>query len=699
MVSAVIESPRQLSRTAPRPSTAPLTVRDVLTPVFYFRRRAMLALLAPLLIALFAALVARPVYVAEARLLILPGEDYVFRSRQGPGAPDLTFDRAQIVNAEMQILGSRELQSAALSRLGVDRAYPGVGADGLAKAVDQLQRDLTIQNIPQSNIIELQLEGRDPTVAAALLNELIGAYVARRREVFEQADPGSVNSQRDEVAQRLAEVERRIAELAAQHRLGDYEQELAAVQTRQAALHGQLESLDQQLALRSGRAGLLKERSGLEPEQVELGSDRSRSLQLQLLNEELATLQQQRAKFVDGSDVAEEYDRRIAALRAQIAAVPSEQVSVVRRGANPVRQQLEAQLADAEAEAVGLRRARSEAARALAEVNARLAQLVEVGPSYRALVRSRQVLEESFADLAKRSEQARVASSLAGSQANVRVLERAEPPSDGRTGRLLLLAAGLAAGLLAAAAVIAVSVALFEGMLTPRDVEQKLGRPVVLAVSEDEDDPAPAVEPTGLPAPLRLDIEDVKLLGRLLDTVSVAPMRTLQMIGPAEGVGVSSLILDVALAVARGGGRVLVLDLGARNGHSAADLLAARGAHLEPVAGGRLARVAGSALHLTLPMQGRELVLNEDGWETLLAEARKYYELVLVDAPPLNRSSLGLIVAPSVDMTLAVVEAETTRASVAQNTIERIETAGGHVVGAIFNKRRFYIPQAIYGWF
>ena len=48
------------------------------------------------------------------------------------------------------------------------------------------------------------------------------------------------------------------------------------------------------------------------------------------------------------------------------------------------------------------------------------------------------------------------------------------------------------------------------------------------------------------------------------------------------------------------------------------------------------------------------------------------------------------------DATLVVVEAELTRAAVARRLVEQIDDAGGQVIGAVLNKRSFYIPRWLY---
>ena len=69
---------------------------------------------------------------------------------------------------------------------------------------------------------------------------------------------------------------------------------------------------------------------------------------------------------------------------------------------------------------------------------------------------------------------------------------------------------------------------------------------------------------------------------------------------------------------------------------------------------------------------------------------------MLIDAPSLQRSSAGIEVAGLADLAIVVVEAEATRVAVAKRLVERLESAGGQVVGAILNKRAFYIPRFIY---
>jgi capsular exopolysaccharide synthesis family protein len=83
---------------------------------------------------------------------------------------------------------------------------------------------------------------------------------------------------------------------------------------------------------------------------------------------------------------------------------------------------------------------------------------------------------------------------------------------------------------------------------------------------------------------------------------------------------------------------------------------------------------------------------NKDFWENL----REKFDLIIIDAPPATLFPDGLAIAAIVDGVVLVVEAEKTRWQVALNVKEKIQQHGGNILGIVFNKRKFYIPESIY---
>ncbi len=82
----------------------------------------------------------------------------------------------------------------------------------------------------------------------------------------------------------------------------------------------------------------------------------------------------------------------------------------------------------------------------------------------------------------------------------------------------------------------------------------------------------------------------------------------------------------------------------------------------------------------------------EDLWKKL----KERFDLILVDSPAATVSPDGAAISRNVDGVILVLEAENTRWPVAENAKETIEKNGGKILGIVFNKRRYYIPDFIY---
>jgi Mrp family chromosome partitioning ATPase len=75
---------------------------------------------------------------------------------------------------------------------------------------------------------------------------------------------------------------------------------------------------------------------------------------------------------------------------------------------------------------------------------------------------------------------------------------------------------------------------------------------------------------------------------------------------------------------------------------------------------------------------------------------KERFDLIIVDSPPATGFPDGPGLAPQVDGVILVVEAEKTRWQVALSVKEKIQKNGGNMLGIVFNKRKYYIPQRIY---
>lgn len=79
-----------------------------------------------------------------------------------------------------------------------------------------------------------------------------------------------------------------------------------------------------------------------------------------------------------------------------------------------------------------------------------------------------------------------------------------------------------------------------------------------------------------------------------------------------------------------------------------------------------------------------------------LASLKGKFDYVIWDGSAVFSSSDASIVASLFDGVVLVVECERTRWEVVQDAKERLAKAGGKILGVALNRRRYYIPKAIY---
>ena len=80
----------------------------------------------------------------------------------------------------------------------------------------------------------------------------------------------------------------------------------------------------------------------------------------------------------------------------------------------------------------------------------------------------------------------------------------------------------------------------------------------------------------------------------------------------------------------------------------------------------------------------------------LWVRLRKEFDLIVIDSPAVSTTVDGLALCSCVDGVVLVIEAEKTRSPVASSARDWILQSGGNLLGIVFNKRRYYIPEFIY---
>jgi uncharacterized protein involved in exopolysaccharide biosynthesis len=199
---------------------------------------------------------------------------------------------------------------------------------------------------------------------------------------------------------------------------------------------------------------------------------------LQIKRREMAT------RYQPGASVFQEVDRNIASIQSQIGDGGTRDTGVVHAGRNPIAQDLQTQELSLQSQLAGLKARAAELDATAVSIADRLKEFNQSAQEYRDLVRDRDLLDQTYRSLVRSNEDAQIADSAERSRAaNIRVVQPPERPPVGRTLATVLALSGVAVGIVAAIAALAVSNALRQVFVSARDVSVTLELPVLVGVA------------------------------------------------------------------------------------------------------------------------------------------------------------------------------------------------------------------------
>lgn len=176
--------------------------------------------------------------------------------------------------------------------------------------------------------------------------------------------------------------------------------------------------------------------------------------------------------------------------------------------------------------------------------------------------------------------------------------------------------------------------------------------------------------------------------------------------GPGEDDGVSTMAREFSSFVASHTGSTTLLFDADRQKPSQLAAFGIRGASdFEQVVsdGASLDEaiypVRNTGLHvasLSLRPTAKPFVFGSTRADYLLGQLRQRFDIVVVDAPTPTAAPDLLALTAKVDGVVLVIQADHTRYHQAKQAKDLIETNGGKLLGLVFNKRRFFIPDWIY---
>ena len=499
-------------------------MRSALASLFHDRWRIGGVFALGLLLTLIGAALAPKTYTAEAELLLRLGREYIYKPEIGEavgGAP-VAYDREQTLLAEARILTSRDIMETVLDKLGAEKVFaegpesavkrwwrdtvlstlrPGgkgaevaedsnAAAKRRAAAVVQFERALQAELLKGSNLMQVSFSGRDPQAAAAVLNEVIDAYLSRRSVIFASGARGTARANFEAREEQLKVAEQRLYELKLKRGIQAFDAEQNLLLAQRNGLEERRSESQVALARASGRAASLRESLRAVAADVPLSSETQRSEAVEKARSLLLDLKLKErdmsSQFTDDTPSVQDVRADIQRTTAYLNELLANPVRLVRSGRSPARDVVESDLLRTLADQQQAGASTQSLSAERAAVDRRLADLAASAAELKTLERERRLAEENFDAAAKglRDEMA-MAELDRERRSNVSIVQAPRVPLAAKSLVPVILLVGVFLSL-CAALLTAFFLALWrDTFLTPEQVEETLGVPILATVPVD----------------------------------------------------------------------------------------------------------------------------------------------------------------------------------------------------------------------
>jgi tyrosine-protein kinase Etk/Wzc len=280
---------------------------------------------------------------------------------------------------------------------------------------------------------------------------------------------------------------------------------------------------------------------------------------------------------------------------------------------------------------------------------------------------------------------------------NIRVVDPAVvPASPIRPKKLRDIALGILLGMFLSVGLAFFLEYLDNTLKTPDDVRTHLGAPLLGVVPELTTDVHPNLVILNTALDQRF-VEGYRVVRTALNYSWSEPgPRVVAVTSTAPGEGKSLTAVNLALTLATGDGRTLLIDCDMRKPTTHLLVRGKKGPGLSDVLVGRakLSEAVQTTIpntHLAYLPSGSSVpspadLLANRTVASLLEGLRKFYDWIIIDTPPIGAVSEALVLAPHSDGMVVVAGAEMVPRKAVLHTLERIHESGARILGVVLNR-------------
>ncbi|HEV8523052.1 MAG TPA: Wzz/FepE/Etk N-terminal domain-containing protein [Terriglobales bacterium] len=479
------------------------TMRDIAAIAFRHRQLMAISFLGVFLGAVLCALLIPSEYEAGMKILVKQERVDPVVSAEA-NIPAQFAHRAvteEELNSEVQLITSRDLLEKVVIACELDskglplwsrvmlRGAPHEAK--VARAVRQLEKDLDVEPMRKSNLIEVTYTSSDPQLAAQVLRKLSEYYQEKHLAVHRPA--GALEffqRQTEQYRQRLSESQRRLGEFSKQQGTiaAQLERDNALVKVNE--FETSLRQTMSAIAEARNRIRTLEQQAGTTPERV---VSAERNVNAQLLTElksKLLGLELKRtellAKYSPTYKLVVDVDAQIQQTREALAAEEAAPVREITTNQNPTSQWIAAELAKARTELASLQARAVATERTVSAYRQSAAVLDEKRMQQDDLLRAAKTEEANYLLYMNKLEEARISDAMDSKRIlNVTLAEAPTVPDEPLYSGLFLMLLGTILAGMASVGSAVVADYLDPSFRTPAELEAHLHLPALAAIPEE----------------------------------------------------------------------------------------------------------------------------------------------------------------------------------------------------------------------
>jgi uncharacterized protein involved in exopolysaccharide biosynthesis len=439
---------------------ASATLREAMNSLRLDSKWVLAAFAIPMALATVISFVPKPTYEADSSLLVRFGREYVYNPETIDGnAQPMAFDRDQSLHAEAEIVMSRDVIAKAIGEVGLMRMYPSIANQSgltddakLARGIIEAEHHMKAELLPDSNVIHVSFAHTDPAISAQFVNDVVDAYLDRRRTIFAKSRSAFLDEQVEQSRAQVSLLERQMAAFKKEHGIVSYDQQLSLLLDEEHQMQIKLADATQEASGGDARVKQLNRTLHTVPANLQLYKEvaptavvddaKRKLLDLQLKQRDL------QSKFFDTNPLVKDVDQDIfdtqSFLRNQTAAPHV----TTRDGRNPVRDTLESDLIRAQADDQSTQQRQSSLQKQLGAVHQRIDELAALEPQMNDMKREATLAADAYTAYAHKLQEARVMDALdQKTQTNVVIFQSAYRPTERKSYQMLIIGIGFALSL------------------------------------------------------------------------------------------------------------------------------------------------------------------------------------------------------------------------------------------------------------